>query len=315
MPYGPGFHPGTQYGSGYYPGAQPGPDNQPGAQAGPAQNPGMQQMYDQMTQSFAAFPGYQQPKPKKHDHVNKAWQMGITQFEGTTDPTEAKNWITRLELIFEALMCPGEEKVATITLLLAERALQWWLAYRRRRPNQTVFTWTEFRTAFDRKFMPQIYRDAKHEEFLRLFQGSLSVADYEAKFTDLGRYAPDYTDNEHRKCRRFERGLRDEIRKIVTFSGFSDFTELVEASLRVESSMDQQKRRTEKSKKRSMLDSQAGGRYRPIKKSNSSGWRLYSESRESKRPQCPICKRYHFESVGRAREASICYHCRPGHYM
>ncbi|KAJ0978127.1 hypothetical protein J5N97_013601 [Dioscorea zingiberensis] len=216
---------------------------------------GVQQMYDQMTQSFAAFPGYQQPKPKKHDHVAKARQMGITQFTGITDPAEAENWITLLELIFEALMCPDEEKVATVTLLLGESALQWWLTYKRRRPNQTVFTWAEFRTAFDRKFMPQIYRDAKHEEFPRLIQGSLSVADYEAKFTDLGRYAPDYTDNEHQKCRRFERGLRDEIRNIVTLAGLSDFTDLVEGSLRVESSMDQQKRHMEKSKKRSMLDS------------------------------------------------------------
>ncbi|KAJ0977647.1 hypothetical protein J5N97_013121 [Dioscorea zingiberensis] len=236
---------------------------------------------------------------------------------GTTDLAEAENWITLLELVFEALMCLDEEKEATVTLLLGERALQWWLTYKRRRPNQTVFIWAEFREAFDQKFMSQIYRDEKHQEFLSLTQGNLTVADYEAKFTDLGRYAPSYMNAEHEKCRRFEQGLRDEIRNIVTVLEFSDFTELVEAALRVEISLERQKKRLEKFKKRSAPSFQTGDNTRPAKKSNTSSSSGSSTgSQNEKRPRCPTCKRYHFGECRAGLGAGICYHCQqPGHYM
>ncbi|KAL8147908.1 hypothetical protein AgCh_005288 [Apium graveolens] len=41
-------------------------------------------------------------------------------------------------------------------------------------------------------------------KFLNLTQGDLTVAEYEAKFTELARFVPDQVDTDEKKARRFE---------------------------------------------------------------------------------------------------------------
>ncbi|MCI66623.1 hypothetical protein A2U01_0087881, partial [Trifolium medium] len=50
-------------------------------------------------------------------------------------------------------------------------------------------------------------------EFLGLSRGTMSVAEYAAKFEDLLRYCPHYNaaENETSKCVKFESGSRPEI--------------------------------------------------------------------------------------------------------
>ncbi|XP_050943670.1 uncharacterized protein LOC127150301 [Cucumis melo] len=69
-----------------------------------------------------------------------------------------------------------------------------------------------FRGIFEEKYYPTTYCEAKRDEFLELKQGSLSVAEYERKYTKLSRYAEMIVASESDRCRRFERGLRFEIR-------------------------------------------------------------------------------------------------------
>ncbi|KAL8155023.1 hypothetical protein AgCh_000411 [Apium graveolens] len=45
--------------------------------------------------------------------------------------------------------------------------------------------------------------------------GDKSVAEYEAKFTELARFIPDYVPSEAQKARRFQQGLKPEIRRRV----------------------------------------------------------------------------------------------------
>ena len=66
----------------------------------------------------------------------------------------------------------------------------------------------------------------------------MSVAEYERKFIELARYALAIVTKEMYKCKRFEEGLRSEIRTSVTASTeWLDFAKLVEAALRVEKSL------------------------------------------------------------------------------
>ena len=51
------------------------------------------------------------------------------------------------------------------------------------------------------QYYPQTERDARREEFLRLYQGSLFVAQYESHFTDLSRHALYMVDTEEKKVR------------------------------------------------------------------------------------------------------------------
>ncbi|XP_052209183.1 uncharacterized protein LOC127812703 [Diospyros lotus] len=58
----------------------------------------------------------------------------------------------------------------------------------------------------------------KEAEFLMLKQGSLTLIEYERKFDELSRFTPALVDTEQKRARRFEQGLRDDLRQaVVTF--------------------------------------------------------------------------------------------------
>ncbi|XP_028106012.1 syntaxin-123-like [Camellia sinensis] len=54
-------------------------------------------------------------------------------------------------------------------------------------------------------------RDRKVSKFEGLKQGNLNVAEYEAKFTELARFSLHIVDTDHKKARKFENGLRNDI--------------------------------------------------------------------------------------------------------
>ena len=56
--------------------------------------------------------------------------------------------------------------------------------------NQETITWRQFRKDFYKKYFPDNVRQQKVGEFVRLEQGGMIVAHYEAKFTELSRFAP-----------------------------------------------------------------------------------------------------------------------------
>ena len=68
------------------------------------------------------------------------------------------------------------------------------------------------------KFFPTSTRHAKAQDFLELKQGSMTVLQYVAKFTELARFRDDYVATNMAKVRKFEDGLKLSIRgKIVGF--------------------------------------------------------------------------------------------------
>ena len=69
-----------------------------------------------------------------------------------------------------------------------------------------------------RKYFSATTRHAKTQEFLELKQGSMTVIEYVAKFTELARFVDDYVATDMAKVRKFEDGLKFSIRgKIVGF--------------------------------------------------------------------------------------------------
>ena len=68
------------------------------------------------------------------------------------------------------------------------------------------------------KFFPASARQAKAWEFLELKQGSMTVLEYVAKFTELACFGDDYVATDMAKVRKFEDGLKLSIRgNIVRF--------------------------------------------------------------------------------------------------
>ena len=68
------------------------------------------------------------------------------------------------------------------------------------------------------KFFLAFARHAKARELLESKQGSMTVLEYVAKFTELTRFGDDYVATDMAKVRKFEDGLKLSIRgKIVGF--------------------------------------------------------------------------------------------------
>ena len=58
------------------------------------------------------------------------------------------------------------------------------------------------------KYFPNIASHVKAQEFLELKQGTMTVMDYVARFTELARFSDDYVATDMAKVRRFENGLK-----------------------------------------------------------------------------------------------------------
>ena len=64
--------------------------------------------------------------------------------------------------------------------------------------------------------MPRALQNAKCAEFEQLKQtGEMTIAKYEIAFTNLAKYAPHLVATNEMRARRFEKGLRYKINRVV----------------------------------------------------------------------------------------------------
>ncbi|XP_070057846.1 uncharacterized protein [Nicotiana tomentosiformis] len=108
-------------------------------------------------------------------NFEKMRKMGGVEFEGTTDPTVAEQWLERMERVFEQLECTNASKFKYVISLLQKDAYDWWVSVPNAKAKPLVLTWDDFVKAFHAKYIPPVYCDAKKKEFLNLRQG-ISVA-------------------------------------------------------------------------------------------------------------------------------------------
>ena len=94
--------------------------------------------------------------------------------------------------------------------------------------------WAEFQDLFIGKYFPDTARHAKAQEFLELNQGTMTVMDYVARFTELARFADDYVATDMAKVRRFENGLKLSIRCRIVGLRLRDMNSMVGTALTIE---------------------------------------------------------------------------------
>ncbi|GAU25208.1 hypothetical protein TSUD_151080 [Trifolium subterraneum] len=151
-------------------------------------------------------------------------------FVGGFNPDGAFKWIKEVEIIFDAMDCANENKLALGTYMLREEANQWWKNAKLRLGDRgVVITWEMFKREFFNKYFPADVKNKKMVEFMKLEQGNMSVAEYAAKFESLCAFSPHYNtpEAENDKCVKFESGLRPDIKHIIGFAEIRNFTTLV----------------------------------------------------------------------------------------
>ncbi|XP_017618091.1 uncharacterized protein LOC108462682 [Gossypium arboreum] len=139
----------------------------------------------------------------------------------------AEYWIEATERIIDDLDFTTEQKLKEAVSLLRDEAYQWWLTVKKGAQPE-LLTWEYFKTIFLSKYVRASYIDARRREFLNLTQGDRSVAEYEAEFLRLSRYAQGMVLSEYERCVCFEDSLKNNLRVLITPQREREFAILVD---------------------------------------------------------------------------------------
>ena len=99
-------------------------------------------------------------------------------------------------------------------------------------------TWAEFHELFMGKYFSDIARHAKSQEFLELKQGTMTVIEYVARFTELARFVDDYVATDLARVKRFENRLRLSIRGRIVGLRLQDMDSMVGTTMTIERDME-----------------------------------------------------------------------------
>ncbi|XP_027912659.1 uncharacterized protein LOC114172271 [Vigna unguiculata] len=181
---------------------------------------------------------HQQPQavhaPVQHNGMNEFMRHKPPKFDGKATPDEADAWIREIEKIFRVLGCSNAQKLEYAIFLLNGEAEYWWGGMQRMmEARNEVIDWTSFRTKFMGQYFPDSARHEREAEFLTLLQRDKSVQAYVDRFEYLARF---YSQNmsEEWRCRKFERGLRHNLMKVIMPMRIREFPLLVEQAKMIE---------------------------------------------------------------------------------
>ena len=151
-----------------------------------------------------------------------------TKFNGKVSPDEADQWMKDMERVFEAKRCPAEKRLSYTVYMLIGEVEHWWASMKLMlEEKREEVSWDVFKKCFLTEYFPDSIWYAKEVEFLQLVHGNMFVAEYTEKFKHLGRFHTITVDKEWR-CRKFENGLRGDIKLMVAPLSIKDFLTLVE---------------------------------------------------------------------------------------
>ena len=140
----------------------------------------------------------------------------------------------QIENVLEAMEITSDTtRIRLAAFQLEDEAQVWWKWARTSRDLEAM-TWAEFQELFMGKYFPDTARQAKTQEFLKLKQGTMTVMDYVARFTELARFADDYVATDMAKVGRFENGLKLSIWGRIIGLRLRDMDSMVGTALTIE---------------------------------------------------------------------------------
>ncbi|XP_028082884.1 uncharacterized protein LOC114284187 [Camellia sinensis] len=162
----------------------------------------------------------------------------------------------------------------------------------------------------------EVFPDRKVFKFEQLKQGNMFVAEYEAKFTELARFAPYMVDSDYKNAQKFEEGLTLEVFARVSVLKLLKYVDVLDRALMAEANLIALKQTkaptTEWRGKRSGFSFKKGRSFATNKKQNTRSTSSSSQSSGSA-PICAECKRRRRGVCHRVFGA--CFRCGKTCYM
>ncbi|XP_047170938.1 uncharacterized protein LOC124839232, partial [Vigna umbellata] len=183
-----------------------------------------------------------------------------------------------MERIYNAKRCPDENRLAFTEYLLTGEASHWGTSMKAILADaHSPISWEVFRSKFYEEYFPDSVRFAKEVEFLQLVQGGKSVSEYTNTFKHLVRFNTMVTSEEW-QCRKFENGLRSDLKVLISSLCIKSFPTMVERAKVLEKNVaevEQQKKQQQATRGPSLFRTNLNrGRTpyaRPAQPSNSNG--------------------------------------------
>ena len=94
--------------------------------------------------------------------------------------------------MLEAMEITSDTTRIRLVAFRLEGEPQVWWNWAKTSKDLEAMTWVEFHDLFIGKYFPDTAHHAKAQEFLELKQGTMTVLEYVARFTDLACFADDY---------------------------------------------------------------------------------------------------------------------------
>ena len=153
------------------------------------------------------------------------------------------------------------------------------------------------------KYFPDTARHTKAQEFLELKQGTMTVIEYVARFTELARFADDYVATDMAKVKRFENGLKLSIRGRIVGLRLKDMNSMVGTTLTIEREIEDARSTRDAGVSSKRKESRSSSSSRKKQKASSS--RKFQGRGHPGQGQIRV--------AGQAGQM-VCYHCQqPGH--
>ena len=146
----------------------------------------------------------------------------------------ADHWFIQIEKVLEAMEIISDTTRIRLAAFQLEGEAQVWWNWAMTSRDPEAMTWVEFQELFMGKYFPDIARHAKAQEFLELKQGTMTVMEYVARFTELARFSDDYVATDMAKVRRFKNGLKLSIRGMIVGLCLQDMDSMVGTTLTIE---------------------------------------------------------------------------------
>ncbi|XP_074355329.1 uncharacterized protein LOC141694567 [Apium graveolens] len=151
----------------------------------------------------------QQPQQAMANAFKSFKSVKPPEFHGVADPLQARAWLKEVEKTFERVGTEEAHKTNFATYLL---------------------------------------KGEMQRKFLELKQENMSVAKYEAKFTELSRFVPQLVGTKEQKADKFQQGLKQWIQNKLAILEITDYATLVQKATIAEtgSEMSQKMKQTKK---------------------------------------------------------------------
>ena len=146
----------------------------------------------------------------------------------------ADHWFMQIEKVLEVIKITSNATRIRLAAFQLEGEAQVWWKWAKTSRYLEAMTWAEFQELFMGKYFPDTTRHVKAQEFLELKQGTMTVMDYVARFTELAYFSDDYVAMDMAKVRRFENGLKLSIRARIVGLLLQDMDSMVRTALTIE---------------------------------------------------------------------------------